>query len=473
MKAGSLNKQGEDMQKLFDEVNSLDKRCYEEFNLSEDLLMEHAASSMALYIEENFKDKKSVLIVCGSGNNGADGLALARILFKKYDIKLYLASLLKSPMAKLQEKRVKSLGLEIVDHIECCDIVVDCLFGSGLNKPLKEDAISLIKELNSYEAIKIACDIPSGVNSLGQVNQLAFEADTTITMGALKTSLYSDVAKDYVGEIIVANLGVQKEVYETSSNKYLLDKEDMKLPFRNKKNAHKGSFGHLNVIVGSKKGAGIIAAKAAFGFGTGLVSAISHEELDLPYHIMQCHFLSENCSAIAIGMGLGRFDEKEIRNILNQDIPKIIDADLFYEELIVESLNQELVLTPHPKEFVSLLKLCQIADISVEELQDNRFKYVQEFTLKYPKPVLLLKGANVIIAQDDSLFVNAYGSAVLSKGGSGDVLSGLVAALLAQRYSCLDAAISASLAHSLAANNYRKNDYSLIPADLVEEVKKL
>ena len=149
-------------------------------------------------------------------------------------------------------------------------------------------------------------------------------------MGALRTSLFSDIAKDYVGEIIVANLGVQREVYEVDINKYLLDESDMKLPFRNKKNAHKGTYGHLNVYVGDKKGAGIISSKAAFGFGVGLVSAISHENLDLPYHIMQTQNISENCTAIAIGMGLGKYETNEIREILNSKITKIIDADLFY-----------------------------------------------------------------------------------------------------------------------------------------------
>jgi hydroxyethylthiazole kinase-like uncharacterized protein yjeF len=146
---------------------------------------------------------------------------------------------------------------------------------------------------------------------------------------------------------------------------------------------------------------------------------------------------------------------------------------LFYDELIVEVLDKEVVLTPHPKEFVSLLKLTNIADISVEELQNNRFLYVEKFSKKYPKVVLLLKGANVIIAQNEKLYVNSFGSAVLSKGGSGDVLSGLVGSLLAQGYSSLDATITASLAHTLAARNYKKNNYSLIPSDLVEEIRKL
>ena len=461
------------MQKLFDEVNSLDKRCYEKFLLSEDLLMEHAASTMALYIEEKYSSLHTILIVCGSGNNGADGIALSRLLHTKFNIKLFLASNPKSSIGQIQLKRVEALGIELIDSLSPADIVVDCLFGTGLNKALNEDSINIINTLNSYDSIKIACDIPSGINNIGQVESIAFEADTTITMGALKTSLFTDFAKDYIGEIIVANLGIQRNLYEIESNKYLLDESDMKLPFRNKKNAHKGSYGHLNVIVGSKKGAGIIAAKAAFGFGTGLLSVISNENLDLPYHIMQTDSISENCTAIAIGMGLGEYKTQEIKMILNTDIPKIIDADLFYDEVICEFLDKEIVLTPHPKEFCSLLKLCKITDIDVVELQNNRFKYVEEFSKRYPKVVLLLKGANVIISQNEKLYVNTFGSAVLSKGGSGDVLSGLIGSLLAQKYKPLDAAISASLAHTLAARKYSKNNYSMIPSDLVEEIRRL
>ena len=461
------------MQKLFDEVNSLDKRCYEKFFLSEDLLMEHAASSMALYICENYSHLKSILIVCGSGNNGADGIALARLLHTKFHINLYLASSSNSSMSKLQLQRVQALGVNIVEELILCDITVDCLFGTGLNKPLLENDITLINTLNLYNSIKIACDIPSGINTLGQVESIAFEADVTITMGALKTSLFTDFAKDYVGEIIVADLGIQRNLYEIESNKYLLEQNDMKLPFRNKKNSHKGSFGHLNVVAGCKKGAGIIAAKAAFGFGAGLVSVVCHENLDLPYHIMQTHFISENCTAIAIGMGLGKYETQEIRKILSKDVPKIIDADLFYDELICEVLDQEIVLTPHPKEFCSLLKLCNIADITVSELQNNRFLYVEKFSKKYPKVVLLLKGANVIISQNEKIFVNSFGSAILSKGGSGDVLSGLIGSLLAQGYKALEASITASLAHTLSARGYNKNNYSLIPSDLIEGVKRL
>lgn len=461
------------MQKVFYEVNSLDKRCYEELALTEDLLMEHAASSLSREIYKRFDKNKSIFILCGAGNNGADGIALARLLFKRFDVKLYIPFGVKSKMAELQLKRVKLLDIEIIDELIQCDITVDCLFGSGLNKDLDEKSQYILNTLNSYDSFKIACDIASGVNNLGQVTTIAFEADVTITMGALKTSLFTDIAKDFVGDITVGNLGIQREVYEIDTNIYLLEKEDMKLPFRNKKDSHKGSYGHLNVVAGCKKGAGVIAAKAAFGFGTGLVSVICHENIDLPYHIMQTNKLTKNCTAVALGMGLGRYEKDEIKKILEKDIPIIIDADLFYEDVLLEALDKEVVLTPHPKEFCALLRLCKIDDITIETLQDNRFKYLELFCKKYPKVVLLLKGANVLISQHNKVYINNLGSAVLSKGGSGDVLSGLIGSLLAQGYSSLDAAISASLAHTVAAANYSKNNYSLIPSDLVEEVKRL
>jgi len=461
------------LQKIFDEVSSLDKRAYEKFFLTEDILMEHAAFSIFQYIRKNFKKDSKVLIICGAGNNGADGLALARLLYKKFEVKIYLANNPKSPMAKVQYERVKSLDIPIVKTLYEADILVDCIFGSGLNKSLDENIKTLISNLNSFNSFKIACDIPSGIDKNGNIESICFKADITLTMGALKLSLFSDPVKDFVGEIKVCDLGIQREVYETHTNKFLLELSDMKLPFRNKQNSHKGTFGHTNIVVGSKIGAGIISCNSAFAFGCGLVTAISKESLNLPYHIMQDNKISQNCTAIAIGMGLGDYKKDEIEEILKTDILKVIDADLFYDELLLKYLGQRVVLTPHPKEFVSLLKLTNIADICIEELQQNRFLYVQKFCKKYTKVVLLLKGANVIIAQDNKIFINNFGNATLSKGGSGDVLSGLIASLLSQKYDRLEACISSSLAHTKAANNYSKNNYSLSPQDLIKKIKKL
>lgn len=461
------------MKKIFDEVRSLDKRAIEEFHLTEDILMENASLGLKNYITKKFKKNSSILIVCGSGNNGADGISLARLLQKKFEVSLYLVNEPKTEIGKLQLKRAKSINVNFVNKIFQADVVVDCIFGTGLNKELDEDSLSLINSLNNLNSFKIACDIPSGLNSLGQVIQTAFKADITITMGALKTALLTDIAKDFVGKIKVANLGLPEDVFQIETNKYLLQKSDLKLPLRDIQNSHKGTFGHVNIVSGEKIGASIIASQASFAFGAGLVTIVSQNEKNIPFHIMQSKSVSENCTAIALGMGLGEFESLKLEEILQLNIPKVLDADIFYNPLIVKYLDENVVLTPHPKEFISLLKLTNIANISIEELQENRFLYVEKFCKIYPKVTLLLKGANVIISKNDKIYVNIFGSSKLSKGGSGDVLSGLIASLLAQGYTSLEAAINASLAHTIAAKKYKSNNYSMSPQDIIQGIKIL
>jgi hydroxyethylthiazole kinase-like uncharacterized protein yjeF len=433
--------------------------------------MEHASISMMNFIDKHFKKNQKILIICGAGNNGADGIALARLLHTKYKVSLYIPFGVNSTMGKLQLTRAQSLNIKITSKINKYDVVVDCLFGSGLDRTLDVESVEIINTLNASKAYKIACDIPSGINKEGQVKSCAFYANTTITMGALKRSLFTDAAKEYVGNIIVANLGIQRKLYEKKSSTFLLDFKDLKLPLRDKKDSNKGSFGHLSVIVGEKSGAGLLCADAGFAFGCGLISVIMKLNKKIPNYIMQNDSLPSNTTAICIGMGLGtEYDE----NILKTPIPKVVDADLFYDKNILILLKQkDIVITPHPKEFCALLKITDIANISIEELQENRFKYVKLFSSKYPEVVLLLKGTNVLISFDEKIFVNTFGSSVLSKGGSGDVLCGLIGSLLAQGYSALEATINGSLAHTIAASNYSLNNYSMTPQDLIEEIKKL
>ena len=466
------------MKKVFDEVNSLDKKCYDRYALSEDILMEHAATSMLDFCEQNFKKDSKILIACGVGNNGADGITLARLLQSKYNITLFLPFSVNSVMAKLQLKRANKVDVKIINHYSSFDtkyaLVVDCLFGSGLKRDLDKQYQKIIKKLNKINAYKLSCDIPSGINNLGQISSVAFKSDTTITMGALKKSLFTDIVKDYVGDIKVANLGVQRKLYEGDTNCYLLNKKDLKLPFRDIKSTHKGSFGHLSVIIGDKKGAGLLCAQAGFAFGCGLITAVNtiKEEIKkIPNHIMQSKTIPQNTTALCIGMGLGdKYDKSYFKN----NIPKVIDADLFYDKIILDILQQDnIVLTPHPKEFCSLLKLTNIADIDINKLQNNRFKYLSMFSKKYPKITILLKGANVLIAQNKKLYINRFGTSALSKGGSGDVLSGLIGSLLAQGYSTLEATINGSLAHTIAALKYSGNNYSLTPKELINQIKKL
>lgn len=451
------------MQNVFDDVAHLDQRCYDSFLLSEDILMENAASGMASYILEHFKKGSRVLVVCGGSNNGADGIALARMLHRDYDVRVLLAKEPKSHMAKLQHKRALSVGVSVVGDICECDVIVDAIVGSGLKGELSENLRSLITKLNATRAFKIACDIPSAY---------LFRADITLCMGALKKSLFLDKHKDFVGEIKVIDLGVSREVYELDSKCKLLEFSDMRLPFRAKKDSHKGSYGHLGVVGGEMSGASIMSALAANRFGCALVSLVGDiSNFSLAYNIMNKKSLPKNLSAIAMGMGLGSVS---IDAFLDNSLPMVIDADLFYRDEILEILKRaDVVLTPHPKEFISLLKITKLADIGILELQDDRFSYCELFAKAYPNITLLLKGANMIIARGDEMFINPYAGENLAKGGSGDVLSGLIGSLLAQGYNALEATKSASLALSKLSLSFSGASFSLTPQDLIDNIKDL
>ena len=460
------------MQKVFKSCYEMDNKCYTKYALNEDILMEHASSAMEQFIRENFEPKSSILIVSGAGNNGADGIALARLLQNDYSVNLYLPFGAKSEMAMKQLKRASLIGVEVIDSIKEADIIVDALFGAGLNRELNAKSIEIIEKLNSLNGYKLACDIPSGIDINGNPLPIAFIANSTITMGALKEALFSDLSKDYVGEIKVANLGVSRELYEDDSSTFVLESSDYTPPIRTKQNTHKGSFGHASIYCGQKSGAAIIASEAATRFGAGLTTIIYHENVEVPPYIMKATTLPKNTTAIAIGMGLGDFfeDDSLQKEVINSTIPIVLDADALYKKELLEIIkqNREVVITPHPKEFSAILKILENKELTVSQIQKNRFSLAKEFSIKYPNCTLLLKGANPIIAKSGELFINPLGSNILAKGGSGDVLSGLIVALLAQGYNSLNATINGSLALALASNKYNKPNYSFIATDIIE-----
>lgn len=472
-------KRGKGMQKIFESCYDLDRRCYEKYNLTEDILMEHAADAMARHIRAYDGNKERILIVSGPGNNGADGITLARLLYGDFEVSLYLPYGAKSAMAKIQLERFCQLGGEAVQALPSrADIVVDALFGAGLSKPLDTKGIDVVDRLNAMAAYKIACDIPTGIDPKGNPNPIAFKADITITMGALKTALYSDHAKPYTGSIEVADLGVSRKHYERHSNLFLLEEEDFNPPIRTNPASHKGHFGHLCVIAGSKRGAAVLCGLAGLRFGAGLVTLISDRSIDnLPFSLMQSHTLPETTSAIAMGMGMGYdYDPIMIKTaILEEDIPILMDADMCYLPWIKRLLDKcsKTVLTPHPKEFSALLRTLDIDDVSVSEIQKDRFGWARRFSEIYPEAVLILKGANTLIAHRETIYVNALGTPVLSQAGSGDLLSGLVASLLAQGYTPLNAAINGTLAHAFCARRYEGSNYSATAEDLIEEIRWL
>ncbi|MGN8491847.1 NAD(P)H-hydrate dehydratase [Helicobacter pylori] len=466
------------MLSVYEKVNALDKRAIEELFLSEDILMENAAMALERAVLQNASLGAKVIILCGSGDNGGDGYALARRLAGRFKTLVFEMKLAKSPMCQLQKERAKKAGVVIKTYEENafnqnleCDVLIDCVIGSHFKGGL--EPFLNFESLSQKARFKIACDIPSGIDSKGRVDKRAFKADTTISMGAIKSCLLSDKAKDYVGELKVGHLGVFNQIYEIPTETFLLEKSDLKLPLRDKKNAHKGDYGHAHVLLGKHSGAGLLSALSALSFGSGVVSVQALEceitSNNKPLELVFCENFPNLLSAFALGMGLENIP-KDFNKWLEL-APCVLDAGVFYHKEVLQALEKEAVLTPHPKEFLSLLKLVGI-NISMLELLDNKLEIARDFSQKYPKVVLLLKGANTLIAHQGRVFINNLGSVALAKAGSGDVLAGLILSLLSQNYTPLDAAINASLAHALAGLEF-KNNYALTPLDLIEKIKRL
>ncbi|MBH0233074.1 NAD(P)H-hydrate dehydratase [Helicobacter pylori] len=464
------------MLSVYEKVNALDKRAVEELFLSEDILMENAAMALERAVLQNASLGAKVIILCGSGDNGGDGYALARRLVGRFKTLVFEMKLAKSPMCQLQKERAKKAGVTIKAYKEKnedleCDVLVDCVVGSAFKGGL--EPFLNFESLSQKARFKIACDIPSGIDSKGRVDKRAFKADTTISMGAIKSCLLSDRAKDYVGELKVGHLGVFNPIYEIPTDTFLLEKSDLKLPLRDRKNAHKGDYGHAHVLLGKHSGAGLLSALSALSFGSGVVSIQALEceitSNNKPLELVFCENFPKKLSAFALGMGLENIP-KDFKKWLGL-APCVLDAGVFYHKEVLQALEKEVILTPHPKEFLSLLKLVGI-NISMLELLDNKLEIARDFSQKYPKVVLLLKGANTLIAHQGRVFINILGSVALAKAGSGDVLAGLILSLLSQNYTPLDAAINASLAHALAGLEF-KNNYALTPLDLIEKIKRL
>ena len=390
---------------------------------------------------------------------------------------------------------------KVVKH---SDVIVDCIFGTGFHGVVDLQVQKLFSVINNSKAYRIACDIPSGLDSNGEnisslsieeKNNFVFFADKTVSMGAHKVGLFSDAAKDCIGKITSAPIGVSDELFYQKAEEvfpdrkiFLLKKSDLKSPERKEQNSHKGKYGHVCVIAGNKAGAGIIAASSAFKCGAGLSSllvndGLNFENFKIPVSIMTCDSIPDNANSFVIGPGFGRKNDiekyfdfiKEKLSCAQKSV--VLDADSFYYRQTVDFIEEnekasnplKLVLTPHPKEFSILLKLSGFGEPSVKETCDKRLEFVRCFCSKYKNTVLVLKGANTFIGCGKDVYISTAGSCALAKGGSGDVLAGITAGLLAQKYEAKDAAVTAVLMHAQAASKVEKN-YSLTPELLIEKL---
>ena len=469
------------MEKIFDSVRALDKRAEDAFNLKNGVLMEHAARGMTERIGSLFPSPL-VQIVCGSGDNGGDGFALARLLADFCTVQVVSVKEPKSPLCKLQRERLELLGIPVTAELqEHYDVLVDAVFGTGIRGSLDNEMCAVIDRMNAVQGYKIACDIPSGLNEFGIPSPVAFRADETCTMGAIKTALYADAAKDYTGDIHVLNLGLPRRCYEGETDTFLLSAADMKLPHRAVQNTHKMSYGHGLFFCGEKTGACMLAASAALHFGIGLVTVFGAPVPTAPFDFMYTQQLPEHFSAAMLGSGLGRTPDMQapaLEFLSHEQVrehPLILDADILHNPELPKLLPllKKPILTPHPKEFQRLLAHSGLAQVSIDEIQERRFEYLRLFCSAFPHTVTVLKGAYPLIGCGNQVFVNPLGTNALAKAGTGDVLSGMITALAAQGYPLPEAACVASLAHAEAVKLLHTADYGLTASALADSLSSL
>ena len=491
------------MQKIFSCVHAaeLEKSAKQKYAIPDFLMMENAAKAMV----QLFLPSARVLILCGKGNNGGDGYALARLLQNKFDVTVVSLEEPTSAEAKVQCEMCRRLGIEItgINNLEeVCksltsnDYIVDCLYGTGFHGELSDESKKILDIINHNKAKKIACDIPSA---------LEFVADSTVTMGTQKLELYSDKAKEVCGSISVADLGISKELFEAGlePDAFLIDASDRKLPLRHFRSAHKGKYGHTAVFCGDKCGAAIIAATASMNFGSGLTSLIENpdfattegrrialSQFKISPSLMISDSIPRKTTCIVIGSGFTSFSnvaadalKKWFEKTENPAV--VLDAgmitspgtlDLLRELNKVESAR--IVLTPHLSELNQFLQLCpdipeELCSIStLANNPESKIAVGKLLNKLFPHTTVIMKSANTFIASDGEIFIVTDGAQSLAKGGSGDILAGLIAALLAQGYSAKDAAITATEHHALLSQQLGITSYDLIPEKLLYKISQ-
>ena len=476
-------------------MQQADAHTIHEIGIPSVVLMEHAALRTAEAMEQEKIDCSRVLVTCGSGNNGGDGFALARLLAGKGSaVTVVFAGKEASLTAecRIQMQIVENMGIPVVPDLPKgrYTAVVDALLGVGLSREVNGVYAELLKELNGLPGAKVAVDIPSGIcSATGKVLGCAFRADLTVAFQCEKLGTVLYPGREYAGKVISAEIGIDTSFFEGIPEiSYTLEKSDLskRLPVR-KADSHKGTYGKVLMITGSKgmAGAAYLSAKAAYRSGAGLVQIYTEESNQvvlqqlLPeaiisayeeYDQQQLTTLLRWADVVCIGCGLGqnRTSESLLKGtLLGCRVPCVADADginllACHPELLNET-RCPLILTPHMKEMSGLLG-CSLA-----ELQQSRMSRLHEFTEKYPA-VCALKDSRTIVAQRGKHdFVNTAGNHGMAKAGSGDVLAGVITGLLAGGLDAYDSAVLGVYLHACGGDAARERlgSYALLAEDLI------
>ena len=448
-------------------------------------LMERASQAIAESIVKRWNAETLFTVFAGPGNNGGDALAVSRLLAERgYRLAVYLFNTKSSLSRECDINKEKLSAQGNVDFHEVTTqfvppvltdkhVVIDGLFGSGLNKPLSGGFAAVVKYINSSSAKVVALDIPSGL--MGEENTFnvrtnIIRANLTLSLQLPKLSFLFSENQEFIGEWELLDIGLNEDgIEELETSFFLLEREDLQELLKPRfKFAHKGNFGHALLIAGCQgmAGASILSAKACLRSGVGLLtvhvpsvnntivqSAVPEAmtEVDRGIECFACPTDTDDYQAVGVGPGLGKADETEAALLAQIDIcqtPMVIDADalnlLAEHRTYIGRLPKGSILTPHPGELERLVGKCQ----------DSYERLIKACDLAKTAGVyIVLKGAySTIITPEGKCFFNTTGNPGMATGGSGDVLTGIILALLAQNFKAEDAACLGVYVHGLAGD---------------------
>lgn len=490
------------MQKL---LTSFQMHLVDEFTIANkpiasiDLMEEAARAFVQHFLKDGFDNHKSIAIFCGKGNNGGDGLAIAHLLLTNgyENIKVYIINFSEKEsqdfainLQRLEEGKCEKIFINDIAELKNikADLIIDAILGSGLNKPLKGNYEMLVKYLNKLNKKIYAVDVPTGFTAEGEIPEPynGIKAHKTICFQRPKINFFFPESAQATEKFEVAEIGLAESfIQQQDADFYLIEQQDISKILQPRKSfTHKGSYGHALIIAGNTNtmGAALLSSMACLHSGAGLTSVCIPQSGLNALNTMLPEVMAfprddytriENPAkyqAIAIGPGLGNTSENEklLESLINDNQPIIIDADalniLADRPDLIEKLAENTILTPHMKEFDRLFgehnnwwERTQTAKTQAQKL----------------KIIIILKNQYTFICMPTGkIFINPTGNPAMAQGGMGDVLTGVVAAFVAQKYSPEDAALLACYLHGSAGDSLAEDSAVVAASEVAKRIPK-
>ncbi len=517
------------------EMKKIDEYSVEVCSIPALDLMERAANQVVDVMKEKLDKADRILAVCGPGNNGGDGVAAGRILYLQgYHVAiLFIGEEEKATKAtKIQLEKAKKLGVpfENSNKLTEYNIIIDALLGVGLSRDITGTYEAIIRSINEMDSTVYAVDIPSGIScDYGKVMNVAVRSDYTITFGHQKLGLVLYPGAEYAGSITIADIGFGVEAIDKVKPEFIYyERSDIRHLPKRYNYSNKGTYGKVLVVAGSKgmSGAAYFSAKAAYRTGAGLVKILTSEENRiilqslLPEALYSAYDNSKLCEkeqqeqllkeikwadtiVIGPGIGLSSMAKRLVNTVITTaNVPVIIDADaitilsnrLNEEELLIKDqylseeieknrvdlrlharlkylesiLPNETILTPH------LMELSRLLDIPITEITNNLVDTAYQCSYNN-KLIYALKDARTIVAHQENKYINVSGNNGMATGGSGDVLTGIIASLVAQGMDSFKGTCLAVYLHGLAGDvaAEEKGKYSMMASDILNSIEKV